>query len=58
MRKRINKYKLVAKATTDWVVNVDTKQKTLVPYVRIFGDWVRVSESDLSRYKDFKIEWR
>lgn len=58
MRKRINKYKLVAKATTEWVVNVDTKQKTLVPYVRIFGDWVRVSESDLSRYKDFKIEWR
>ena len=58
MRKRINKYKLVAKATTEWVVNVDTKQKTLVPYVRIFGDWVRISESDLSRYKDFKIEWR
>lgn len=58
MRKRISKRKLVAKATTEWVVNVDTKQKTLIPYVRIFGDWVRVSESDLSRYKDFKIEWR
>lgn len=58
MRKRINKYKLVAKATTKWVVNIDTKQKTLVPYVRIFGDWVQVSESDLPRYKDFKIEWR
>lgn len=58
MRKRINKYKLVAKATTEWVVNVDTKQQTLVPYVRIFGDWVQVSESDLPRYKDFEIEWR
>ena len=58
MRKRINKYKLVAKATTEWVVNVDTQQKTLVPYVKIFGDCVRISESDLLRYKDFKIEWR
>jgi hypothetical protein len=58
MRKRISKRKLVAKATTEWVINLDTKQKTLVPYVRIFGDWIRFSESDLPRYKDFKIEWR
>ena len=58
MRKRIKARQLVAKATTNWVVNLDTQQKTLIPYVRIFGDWIRVSESDLPRYKDFKIEWR
>ena len=58
MRKRIKVKQLVTKATTNWVVNVDTQQKTLVPYVRIFGDWIQVSESDLPRYKNFKIEWR
>lgn len=58
MRKRISKRKLIAKATTRWVVNVDTHHRALVPFVRIFGDWIRISESDLPRYKDFKIEWR
>ena len=58
MRKRISKRKLIAKATTRWVVKIDTHQRALVPFVRIFGDWIRISESDLSRYTDFKIEWR
>lgn len=58
MRKRIKARQLVAKATTNWFVNLETKQKVLKPFVRIFGDWKEIQPSDLPMYKDFKIEWR
>lgn len=53
MRKRIRK--LIAKATPKYAVILQQDKK---PYVKIFGKWTKIQESDLPLYKDFKIEWK
>jgi hypothetical protein len=55
MRKR-TKGILVCRVTKSG--NVQTYSKVKRPYVRLFGEWVPIKESDLHLYTDFKIEYR
>lgn len=54
MRKRINRG-LVARATPDYVIQVQELPKH--PYVKVFGEWKRIRESELGMYKGFQIKW-
>ena len=54
MRKRI-KRGLVARATPTYVIQIEEAPKH--PYVRIFGQWKRIKESELIIYKGFEIKW-
>ena len=56
MRKRI-RGGLIARATPNYVVQVQDLLKRKNPYVRIFGEWKKIKESELPIYKDFQIKW-
>ena len=56
MRKRI-RGGLIARATPNYVVQVQDLPKRKNPYVRIFGEWKKIKESELPIYKDFQIKW-
>lgn len=57
MRKR-TKGILVCRVTKSGNVQTYSTAKAKRPYVRLFGEWVRIKESDLHLYTDFKIEYR
>ena len=54
MRKRI-KRGLVARATPTYVIQLQEASKH--PYVKIFGQWKRIKESEVEIYKGFQIKW-
>lgn len=54
MRKRI-KGGLVVRATPTYVVRISELPKK--PYVKVFGVWKSIKESELSIYKGFQIKW-
>lgn len=57
MRKR-TKGILVCRVTKSGNVQTYSNAKKKKPYVRLFGEWVPIKESDLHLYTDFKIEYR
>ena len=56
MRKRI-KSGLIARATPNYVVQLQELPQRKTPYVRIFGEWKKIKQSEISIYKDFQIKW-
>ena len=56
MRKR-NKSGLIARATQNYVVQLQEPPQRKTPYVRIFGEWKKIKESELPIYRDFQIKW-
>ena len=54
MRKRI-KRGLVARATPTYVIQLQKLPKH--PYVKIFGMWKKIKQSEIPIYKDFQIKW-
>ena len=55
MRKRIKK-RLVARATPTYVIQLQKEPKS--PFVKIFGEWKPIKNSEIPKYKGFQIEWR
>ena len=56
MKKRI-KSGLIARATPNYVVQLQEPPQRKTPYVRIFGEWKKIKQSEISIYKDFQIKW-
>lgn len=58
MRKRIKK-RLVCRSTSSYVIKLEEPPVKKHPFIKFFGDWVQIKESDIPIYtKMFKIEWR
>lgn len=45
----------MARATPTYVIQVQEIPKR--PYVKIFGKWKQIKESELCMYKGFQIKW-
>jgi hypothetical protein len=59
MRKR-TKGKFICRACGSEIIpeNFEVEEPSKHPYVRIFGEWKRISENEVVNYVGFKIEYR
>ena len=59
MRKR-TKGKFIFRACGSQIIpeNFEVEESTKRPYVRIFGEWKRISENEIHNYVGFQIEYK
>lgn len=59
MRKRC-KGKFICRACGSEIIpeNFEVEETTKRPYVRIFGEWKRISENEIHNYVGFQIEYK